>query len=187
MTANETSIENLLRRWKAGDEAALERLLPLVYADLRRTAAALLRAHPGHATLQTTALVHEMMLHLLGRNHAEFDSAEHLFNAATVMMRRVLIDRARAAAREKRGGLWQRDDFAAALELPIPDGTDLVALDAALTDLEALDERMAKVVQLRYFAGLDTDEVAAALGITVRTAHRDWTAARVWLKQRLDA
>lgn len=184
--AGNDSVTRLLRRWSEGDTSALDRLLPLVYADLRRIAAGLLRATPGHATLQTTALVHEVLLRLLGRTPAAFESGAHLLNASARMMRQVLVDRARRASSDKRGGRWLRDDFTEALELPIPDGTDLAALDRALNDLESVHERMAKVVELRYFVGLEVTEVAATLGVTERTARRDWVAAREWLKARLE-
>jgi RNA polymerase sigma factor (TIGR02999 family) len=186
MPASQDSIPHLLARWRAGDKAALEPLLPHVYADLRRMAGGMLRAHAGHATLQTTALVHDVLLRLLDKPAADFEGTAHLLNASARMMRQILVDRARAAMTEKRGGGWLRDDFTAALELPIPDGTDLNALDQALTELEAFDERMARVVELRYFVGLGMTEVAGLLGVTERTAGRDWVGARAWLKDRLD-
>jgi RNA polymerase sigma factor (TIGR02999 family) len=182
---NDGSITRLLHQWGDGDPQALDRLLPLVYADLRRMAGNLLHATPGHATLQTTALVHDVLLRLLGRAPAEFENSAHLLNASARMMRQTLVDRARKAMSEKRGGRWMRDDFTEALELPIPDGTDLAELDTALNDLESVHERMAKVVELRYFVGLEVTEVAATLGITERTARRDWVAAREWLRDRL--
>ena len=187
MDTERDSLPRLLQRWNEGDTTALDRLLPLVYGDLRRVAAQILRGTPGHATLQTTALVNEVLLRLLGRAPSAFADAQHLLNASARMMRQVLVDRARAAGTTKRGGLWLRDDFTEALELPIPDGTDLAALDNALNELESADERMAKVVELRYFVGLDMNEVAAALGVTERTVRRDWVAAREWLRTRLDA
>lgn len=181
------SVTQWLQRWGEGDSAALDRLLPLVYADLRRMASRELRATPGHATMQTTALVHDIVLRLLGRPPSSFESTTHLLNASARMMRQVLIDRARKSATEKRGGRWVRDDFSEALELPIPDGTDMEALDHALNDLESVHARMANVVELRYFVGLDVVEVARTLGVTERTARRDWVAAREWLKNRLGA
>lgn len=186
MAAHDDNVTSYLQQWRAGDMGALERLLPLVYADLRRIAASVLRATPGHATLQTTALVHDVLLRMLGRAPMEFEDTAHLLNASARMMRHVLVDRARMAATDKRGGGWLRDDFDAALELPIPEGTDLAALDAALDELERAHERMAKVVQLRYFVGLEVAEVAATLGIAERTAQRDWIAAREWLRSRLE-
>lgn len=184
--AGNDNVTGLLQRWAAGDAAALERLMPLVYADLRRMAAGILRSTPGHATLQTTALVHDVLLRLLGRPPSAFESSAHLLNASARMMRQTLVDRARKAAAEKRGGRWLRDDFSEAMDLPIPDGTDMAALDRALNDLESAHERMSKVVELRYFVGLDVAEIAGTLGITERTARRDWVAAREWLRERLD-
>lgn len=181
----EDSVTQCLERWRGGDPAALDRLLPLVYADLRRIARSVLGATPGHETLQTTALEHEVLLRLLDRPPGAFESGAHLLNASARMMRQVLVDRARKAATEKRGGEWRRADFDAALELHIPDGTDLLALDRALAELEAMDARMAKVVELRYFIGLDVPEVAAALGVAERTAQRDWISTREWLRKRL--
>ncbi|HVJ62669.1 MAG TPA: ECF-type sigma factor [Tahibacter sp.] len=185
MHADDDSVTRWLQRWRDGDALALERLLPFVYADLRRIAASTLRGHQGHATLQPTALVHEVLLRLLGGNAAAFNDTTHLLNGAARMMRQVLVDRARAAATAKRGGDWVRDDYAGVLELPLPDGVDVVALDAALDELEQADARMAQVVQLRYFIGLEMNEVAAALGVSERTAQRDWVAAREWLRERL--
>ena len=179
------SIEGLLTRWRDGDAGALDRLLPLIYADLRRLAASVLRGTPGHATLQTTALVHEALLRVLGVRAADFESPAHLLNVSARMMRQILVDRARAANSQKRGGGWLRDEFTETLELPIPDGTDLDALNEALTELETVHVRMAQVVELRYFVGLNVAEVAHTLGVTERTAHRDWAAAREWLRERL--
>ncbi|MCK9539664.1 ECF-type sigma factor [Dokdonella sp.] len=185
-TSGIANVEDLLERWREGDAEALNRLLPLVYSELRRLARRVLRATPGHFTLQTTALVHEVCLRLLGREPAAFESEAHLFNAAARMMRQILVSRARKASAEKRGGRWRRDEFADALALPIPDDTDMLALDQALTDLEAVNQRMAQVVQLRYFVGLELAEAASALSISERTAQRDWVAARSWLRSRLE-
>lgn len=184
--AGTDSITRWLQRWREGDAQALERLLPLVYADLRRIARGMLRSAPGHPTLQTTALVHDVLLRLLGREAGDFQDTAHLLNASARMMRQVLVDRARKAQSAKRGGGWLRDEFEAALELPIPDRTDLAMLDEALDELESVHERMAKVVELRYFVGLEVEEIASALGINERTARRDWVAAREWLRDRLD-
>ena len=180
------SVTRLLQRWSEGDSAALDRLLPLVYADLRRLASRELRSAQGHATLQTTALVHDVILRLLGKAPSAFDDRSHLLNASARMMRQVLVDRARKAQAEKRGGRWIRDDFSEALELPIPDGTDLAMLDGALVELEGAHQRMSQVVELRYFMGLSVAEIADTLGVEERTIHRDWSAAREWLRERLD-
>lgn len=176
----------LLQRWHAGEMQALDRLLPLVYTDLRRIAASQLRRHDGHGTLQTTALVHDVLLRLLDRPPSSFQSSAHLFNAVAQMMRQHLCNRARQAATDKRGGGWKRDDFVVAMELPIPDNIDLAMLDAALNELDGVHERMARVVELRYFVGLEVEEIAVMLGVNERTARRDWVAAREWLRERLE-
>lgn len=181
----DASVTRLLHRWHDGDPAALDRLLPLVYADLRRIAARQLRTSAGHDTLQTTALVHDVLLRLLGRPPAEFHSGAHLLNAAARMMRQHLVNRARDAATQKRGGGWLRDEFDHALELPIPERTDLQELDRALAQLAAFDERMAQVVELRYFVGLEMAQIADHLGVAERTVRRDWISAQAWLRDRL--
>jgi RNA polymerase sigma factor (TIGR02999 family) len=175
----------LLQRWSAGDAQALDRLLPLVYADLRRIAARELAGHRGHETLQPTALVHDVFVRLLGKEPPAIASRDHLFHLAARVMRQLLVDRARKSASEKHGGLFRRSDFAEALELPIPDDTRLPDLDDALTALAALDERMARVVELRYFVGLSVPQVAQLLEVEERTVYRDWAAARAWLRERL--
>jgi RNA polymerase sigma factor (TIGR02999 family) len=175
----------LLARLRAGERSALDGLLPLVYADLRRIASSQLRRHEGHATLQTTALVHDVLIRLLDRPTADFESTAHLLNSAARIMRQLLVNRARDAGAQKRGGGWLRDALVESLELPIPDQTDLIELDQALNELEAFDARMAKVLELRLFVGLGMAEIAASLDIVERTAHRDWVTALAWLKSRL--
>ncbi len=186
-TDSDGEVTQLLHRWRDGDRAALERLLPMVYAELRRLAAGQLRGHAGHTTMQATALVHDVLLKLLDRPAVDFQNTAHLINAAARMMRQTLVSRARAAATGKRGGGWRRDAFTAALDLPIPDGTDLAELDQALTVLESIDQRMGKVVELHYFVGLDMQQVADTLGVARRTVHRDWATAQAWLRSRLTA
>ena len=160
-------------------------MLPRVYADLRAIAARELYGHRGHDTLQPTALVNDVFVRLLSGNERRVESGAHLFNTAARIMRQILVDRARKAASEKHGGEWKRDDFTAALDLPIPESTRLPELDEALVALEALDPRMAKVVELRYFVGLSVPEVARVLDVDERTVFRDWAAARAWLRDRL--
>lgn len=186
-TAPEHGVTLLLHRWRDGDRQALEQLLPLVYADLRRIAARQLHGHDGHATLQATALVNDVLLRLLDRPASAFESSAHLFNAAARMMRQHLVNRARDAGTAKRGGGWLRDDFARAVDLPIPDETDLIELDQALRELERFNPRMAQVVELRYFVGLDMAQIAHALDVVERTVQRDWVGAQAWLKDRLSA
>lgn len=176
-----------VQRWRDGDDAALSSLLPLVYADLRRMAAQQLRANQGHETLQPTALVHDVFVRLLGASRIDITDRRHFFTTAARLMRQVLVDRARSKSRDKRGGDWQRVELVEAAALPIDADTDLPALDEALRQLAALDPRVAEVVELRCFGGLEVTEVAALLGLDERTVYRDWAMARAWLRQRLSA
>jgi len=181
-------VTQLLRQWQQGDGQALDALLPLVYDELRRIAAHELRSHRGHDTLQPTALINDVFVRLLGTQTLDIGNRKHLYTTAAKLMRQILIDRARAQLRDKRGGgQWQRADFVEAMALPIEQDTDLPALDQALTALDALDARMAQIVELRYFVGLEVVEVAALLGVDERTVYRDWAMARAWLRQCLDA
>lgn len=185
-TGAEGDITGWLTRWGEGDLAALDRLLPQVYDELRRLAAHELRGHRHHETLQPTALVHDVFVRLLGARSVDIRDRKHLFTTAAKLMRQVLIDRARAAARDKRGGgQWQRVEFIEAMALPIEADTHLPSLDAALTELAALDPRMAQIVELRCFIGLEVAEVARLLEVDERTVYRDWAMARAWLKDRL--
>lgn len=162
-----------------------EELLPVVYAELKSIARRKMAAEKPGQTLQATALVHEAFLRLVG-DGSEFDSRGHFFAAAAEAMRRILIEQARRKSRQKHGGDQRRT------ETPLEDisidagqSADMLDLDAALTELESLDEAMASVVKLRYFAGLTVEETAAALGISPRAVNRQWTAARAWLTQAL--
>jgi RNA polymerase sigma factor (TIGR02999 family) len=176
----------LLDGIKRGDPQASAELLPLVYNELRRLAAEkMAMERPGH-TLQATALVHEAYLRLVdGCNGTQWDSRWHFFAAAAEAMRRIVINRARDKKRLKRGGNLRRVEFED-VEIAL-DSTDedLVALDEALTELEAEDAVAAQVVKLRFFAGLKHRETAAALGISLRSAERQWAFAQAWLYDRL--
>jgi RNA polymerase sigma factor (TIGR02999 family) len=179
-------VTQLLEAVREGRPHAAEELAPLVYDELRKLARAKLRQEaPGH-TLQPTALVHEAFLRLVGpEDQPQWDSRRHFFAAAAEAMRRILVESARRKRRLKRGGQMERqpldeDDIAA----PEVDG-DLLALDAALDALAAKDARKAELVKLRYFAGLTMEQAAAALGIGVSTADRDWAYARAWLFRQM--
>lgn len=186
MSDSPSEITQLLRRWHDGDVASLDALLPQVYDELRQLAAFTLRGHQHHDTLQPTALVNEVFARLLGAQRVDIANRKHLFTTAAKLMRQTLIDRARAQLRDKRGGgQWQQVDWLEALALPIEADTNLPALDEALRALEALDPRMAQVVELRYFVGLEVSEVAALLEVDERTIYREWAMARAWLRQRL--
>jgi RNA polymerase sigma factor (TIGR02999 family) len=175
-------VTHILQAIDAGDPHAAGQLLPLVYDELRRLAAAqMAREKPDH-TLDATALVHEAYLRLVGDQH--FANRRHFFAAAAEAMRRILVDAARRKRRPKHGGDRRRvalDDVLSLAEPP----DDLVDLDDALTRLAAEEPRKAELVKLRYFAGLTVPEAAQALGISLATAERDWTFARVWLYSEL--
>src|SRR5436190_23239124 len=178
-----SDVTRILHSIQQGDLKATDELLPLIYAELRRLAAAkMAREQPGH-TLQATALVHEAWLRL---GDGAFANRAHFFAAASEAMRRILIERARRKHREKRGGGAEHVDVSE-LEIAAPPGNEEEALevDAALDRLAAHDARKAEVVKLRYFVGFSFEEAAEVLGISVPTAKRDWAYARAWLHQEI--
>lgn len=180
------AVTELLRAWGEGDLDARDQLLPLVYRELRRQAGAYLSRERKNHTLPATALVHEVYLRLVGQN-AAFADRNHFFALAANMMRRVLVDHARARAAAKRPKpellIALADDVTPAVE---PRPVELLSLDAALTELAALDARQAQLVELRYFVGLTANETAEVLGVSPATVKRDWNLARAWLYRRLE-
>jgi RNA polymerase sigma factor (TIGR02999 family) len=181
-------VTELLLAWTAGDGAALEALLPLVYDEMRRQARRALRRERSGHTLQPTALVHEAFLRLIDQRRVRVESRAHFFGVAARVMRRVLVDHARARAATKRGAGAQqvRLDELSNERASGHSDVDLLALDDALTRLAELDPRKARLVELRYFAGLGTAEAAMALGVSAATVGRDWTLARRWLRRELE-
>jgi RNA polymerase sigma factor (TIGR02999 family) len=182
-------VSRILFAIEHGDPHAAEDLLPLVYDELRRVAAAKLAQEKPGQTLQATALVHEAYARLVGREDAgeklHWDNRRHFFAAASEAMRRILIDSARRKQRPKHGGGWQRHQIEAdTLAAPEPN-MDLLALDAALQRLAEQDPAKAKLVELRYFAGLTGAEAAAVLGISASSADRQWVYTRAWLRREL--
>jgi RNA polymerase sigma factor (TIGR02999 family) len=184
MPAAGPSVTELLRDWSGGDQAALDRLMPIVYRDLRRQAAAQLRREGREHTLQPTALVHELFLRLVGQREAAWAGRAHFLAVCAGLMRRILVDHARRRSRLKRGGTLCRVDLDWEPAAPGRD-LELIALDQALQDLQALDGDQARLVELRFFGGLSTEEAAQVLGVSSRTVKRDWRSARAWLLQRL--
>jgi RNA polymerase sigma-70 factor (ECF subfamily) len=181
-------VTELLRAWGAGDAAASEALISLVYGELRRQAGrALRREREGH-TLQATALVHEAWLRLDGQHGVPWESRTQFLAVAAQMMRRVLVDHARTRQALKRGGGETQVTLGEAVNaVAAPDAVDVLALDDALARLAVVDPRKARLVELRYFAGLSIPETAAALGISLATAGREWAVARMWLRRELEA
>jgi RNA polymerase sigma factor (TIGR02999 family) len=174
----------LLQAWRDGDESARDRLIPFVYRELRKRAAGYLRHERRGHTFRPTDLVHETYLRLSAQN-AGWENRDQFFGVACRLMRRILVDHARARAALKRSG-GMRVTLSA---IPAEPGTaqpDLLDLDAALEELAALDERQVRLVELRFFGGLSVEEAARAMGISLATAHRDWVTAKAWLFRRLE-
>jgi RNA polymerase sigma factor (TIGR02999 family) len=177
----------LLLAWGQGDVGALDRLVPLVHSELRRLARRYMgRERPGH-TLQATALVNEAYMRLVAVNQVRWQNRAHFFAMAARMMRRILTDSARARGNDKRGGGARKVSLDEALLVSNKPEQDLVALDEALTALEAVHPRKSQVVELRFFGGLSLEETAEALNISTDTVKRDWRFAKLWLLRELKA
>lgn len=178
-----SEITRILQSVTSGDSKAAGELLPLVYDELRKLAAARMAGESPNQTLQPTALVHEAWLRLAGNEDVRWDSRAHFFGAAAEAMRRILIDNARRKRAQRHGGSQQRMDLAD-MEIAAPEKDDeLLAIAEALEQFAALDRQKAELVKLRYFAGLTIEEAAKVLGISLATAKRWWTYARAWLFQ----
>ena len=177
-----TQVTRILSQIESGDPSAADQLLPLVYDELRKLAAAKLAQERPGQTLQATGLVHDAYIRLVNVEEAQhWDSRGHFFAAAAEAMRRILVDKARRKIRPKHGGLRKRVDLDSACALTEDRHEDLLALDEVLTRFATLDPLKADLVKLRFFAGMTVPEAAEALGISVATAERYWTYARVWL------
>ena len=180
-------VTNLLQAWAAGDPAARDELMAVVYDELHHRAAAYIRRERRDHTLQPTALVHEAYLRLVGSDKAGWENRAHFFGAAARAIRRILVDRSRARRAVRRGGDRPlRLDTDAPLAEPGP-SLDVLALDEALAKLGSVDAQKARVVELRFFGGLSVDETAATLGVSASTVDREWVFARVWLHRAMSA
>jgi RNA polymerase sigma factor (TIGR02999 family) len=178
-------VTGLLDDWSRGDRRALETLLPVVYAELRRIAARQLRRERDGHTLQPTALVHEAYLRLVEQRSVNWESRAHFFGVAAQVMRRVLVDHARRQGAKKRNGGAQRVPLEEAAETAAVDQIPVLLLDHALGRLEKLDPGLAQIVELRAFGGLTIDEAAHVLNVSPTTAKRDWRTAKAWLTNEL--
>lgn len=181
----QADVTQLLVAWRDGDASALERLIPLVYAELRRVAHRYMRDERPDHPLQTTALVHEAYLRLIDVSRVDWESRNHFFAVSAQMMRRILVDAARRRNADKRGGDASHVALDEAIVLVAERGADLVALDEALDQLATLAPRKARVVELRFFGGLSVKETAEVLGVSVETVARDWRMAKLWLRRDL--
>ncbi len=174
-------VTQLLLAWREGDEAALEKLLPLVYDELHRLAARYMRREsPGH-TLQTSALVNEAFIRLIDQQQVHWQNRAHFFGIAAQLMRRILLDHARGQARGKRGGGVHRVSFDEGAIVSEQRAAELIALDDALNALAAFDSRKSRIVELRFFGGLSNEEVTEVMGMSLRTVEREWRKAKAWL------
>ncbi len=180
------SLTGMLQAWAKGDLEARDRLLPIVYGELRKQAARQLRGERAGHTLQPTALVHEVYLRLAPPRRVPWESRAEFFAAAAQAMRRILVDHARKRATAKRAGNWTRVELPADVAIAGKNELDLLALDDALDRLAALDPRHARIVELRFFGGLSVPETASVLKVSTATVKRDWALARAWLHRRLE-
>jgi RNA polymerase sigma factor (TIGR02999 family) len=184
-TPSPPEITRLLEDWSRGDRSALDRLIPLVHAELRRIARRQMSQERAGHTLQATALVNEAYVRLAGDAGQHWQNRAHFFAVCAQVMRHVLIDHARSRAREKRGGALQRVSLEGVAALAEGGEAELLALDEALARLEEFDRQKARVVELRYFAGLGIEETAEALGVSPTTVRREWRRAKAWLYRAL--
>jgi RNA polymerase sigma factor (TIGR02999 family) len=183
--ANDGAVTGLLARIRAGDASAREAIVPLVYDELRRLAASYLKHERGNHTLQPTALVHEAYLRLVDQRDVAWQNRAHFMGVAAIVMRRVLVNHARERAAAKRGDGLVPESLTVVGDVAAPAPVDLLALDRALDALAALDARKCRVVELKFFGGLTTEETAEAVDASVATVERDWSFARAWLYDHL--
>ena len=186
--ANDSShqITLLLLDWSEGDENALERLMPLVYEELRRMAKNYMRRQPSGHTFQTTELIHEAYLKIASGKEKKWQNRAHFFGVAAKAMRHILVDYAKSKHRQKRGGRQHRITFVEAAAVSSGRSEEIIALDEALNRLAVLDERKVRVVEMKFFGGLKIEEIAGVLKISPETVKRDWNFAQTWLLRELE-
>jgi len=182
---NRTEVTRVLESLNAGDRSAVERLIPLVYRELRSLAAAFLRRERPDHSLQPTELVNEAYLRLVDQNRVAWQGKTHFFAVGAQAMRRVLVDHARSRLRRKRGGGVRPVEFSESLHISSEREGDVLALEEALQNLEKLDPAQARMVELRFYGGLTVAEVAEVMGLSQRSVEREWTMIRAWLRREL--
>jgi len=184
-SAQQGNITELLLAWNNGDRAALDRLIPVVYEELRRIARRHMRAEDGAHTLQATALVNSVYIRLIDQKRVNWQNRAHFFGAAAQIIRRVLVDHARARHRLKRGGNALKVSLNDGMSIPKAIEIDVVAVDEALSRLAKFDPQLGRIIELRFFGGLSIEETAEALNISSATVKRDWSTARAWLYREM--
>ena len=185
MAPETAEITRMLKAWGAGDQAALERLTPLVHGELHRIAGQCMRRENPGNSLQATALVNEAYLRLVDIHSIQWRDRVHFFAVGARIMRRILVDHARSKGNAKRGGGGIRLDFNEALVVSTKSDPALVRMDDALTQLASFDPRKAQIVEMRYFGGLNANEIASVLGVSPQTVNRDWSLAKSWLAREM--
>ena len=183
MAAASEGITQLLINWRSGDKAALDQLMPIVYEELRRLARGFMGKERNNHTLQTSALINEAYLKLVDQDETNWQNRAHFFAVAAQIMRHILVDHARSYGYEKRGAGAQRVSLDDAKVFSEERAGELVALDEALTDLAAVDPRKSRLVELRFFGGLNIDETAEVMDLSPTTVQREWRAAKAWLQR----
>ena len=185
LNSSSQEVTKLLLAWRQGKQDALDELIPVVYQELRRQAHRYLQREQRGHSLQTTALIHETYLRLMGCQKVSWKNRTHFFAVTARMMRRILVDYARSRRSQRRGGDLAKTTLDQKLTFPIARNSDLVALDDALNELALKDERRSRVVELRFFGGLSIEETAEVLGVCPDTVVRDWRLAKVWLAREV--
>jgi len=183
--SSNNQITELLVRWRGGDQQALDSLFPLVYSELRQIAHHYLQRERSDHTLQSTALVHEAYVRLVGHNVPQWQDRAHFFGVAARVMRQVLVEYARNHQAAKRGGGASKVTLEEGLQAPQPMNLDVIMLDDALKNLANLDPQQSRIVELRFFAGLSIEDTSEVLGISPATVSREWTTARAWLHREI--
>jgi RNA polymerase sigma factor (TIGR02999 family) len=185
MTPSSSNVTQMLHDWSHGDREVLDKLVPVVYEELRRQATRYLkRERPGH-TLQTTALIHEAYIRLIDQKNVHWQNRAHFYAIAAQLMRRILVDHARSRQAAKRGGSDIKLPLEEAMIVSEGREIDLVALDEALERLAAIDPQQSRVVELKFFSGMSVEETAEVLGVSTRTVKRDWNVAKAWLRRQI--
>jgi len=183
---DDVPVTQVLHRAAGGDRAAIDTLLPVIYEELHAVAHRMMAQERRNHTLQTTALVHEAYVKLIGQQNVDVRDRNHFFAVAATIIRRILVDHARQKYAAKRGGGWERVTIAGVDVAEERDPVDVLALDEAMQKLGALSPRACEVVTMRYFGGLTMEQIAQALNVSPRTVADDWTMARAWLRRELD-